>query len=597
MTIPTEPIGSIPRPLRLIEAVAATDGTDPALDPLYEEAIRDTEGRVVGASKVARDVTAQKRTEAENRRLLAEVEAERRRLADLFQVSPSFLCVLRGPDHVFERANDRYHELVGRRDLIGKSVREALPEVAGQGYFEVLDRVYRTGEAFATTGARVRVFRGGPLEERVLDFVYQPLRDGAGAVTGGPGPRGRPDRPDAGGGGGGPGDGRVRAAQAPVRDGPVEHPRPRLRVRSGSPVRLRQRGPARHVGQDLGRGDREDVPGARVRAVACHDARPGDRADQGDEKANPGEVPFTGANGRRVYDYILVPVFGAGGEVEAVAGTTRDVTDRKRHEDQLAEADRRKDEFLALLAHELRNPLAPIRNGLQVLRLAERDPAARGRAREMMDRQLGHLVRMVDDLLDVSRITRGKMELRPSRVRLADVVGSAVETARPVIDAAGHELTVDLPPDPVALDADLTRLAQVFANLLTNSAKYTPPGGKIRLAAAARGGEAVVTVRDAGIGIPADALPTIFDMFSQVDRSIEKATGGLGIGLALVKGLVEMHGGTVTAASDGPGRGSEFTVTLPIPGGTPEPPAAAPAGGRRGPGRRVLVVDDNRDGA
>ena len=198
--------------------------------------------------------------------------------------------------------------------------------------------------------------------------------------------------------------------------------------------------------------------------------------------------------------------------------------------------------------------MAPLRNGLQVMRLAGGDANAVAQARDMMERQLGHMVRLIDDLLDISRISQNKMELRRSRVLLTDVVSSAVETARPAIEAAGHELTISLPPEPVYLDADLTRLAQVFSNLLTNSAKYTERGGRIWLAAERRGGEVVVSVRDTGIGIPADALPRIFDMFSQVDRSIERSTGGLGIGLALVKGLVEMHGGTVTAASEGKAR-------------------------------------------
>lgn len=310
-----------------------------------------------------------------------------------------------------------------------------------------------------------------------------------------------------------------------------------------------------------------------------------------------GEVPFTGTNGRRVYDYIFVPVFGANGEVEAVAGTTRDITDRQAMEEELREADRKKDDFIALLAHELRNPLAPIRNGLQVMRLAGNNQETLNEARQMMDRQLGHMVRLIDDLLDVSRISRNKMELRRERVPLSEVVASAVETARPLIDRADHELSISLPNAPVYLDADLTRLAQVFSNLLTNSAKYTPPGGKVWLTAKRRDGFVEISVRDTGIGIPADSLENIFDMFSQVDRSIERSTGGLGIGLALVKGLVEMHGGTVTATSEGEGKGSLFTVTLPVLAGQAANTAQQSERGRSGGSRRFLVVDDNRDGA
>jgi PAS domain S-box-containing protein len=293
---------------------------------------------------------------------------------------------------------------------------------------------------------------------------------------------------------------------------------------------------------------------------------------------------------------------GAGADRRAVRciGAYLDVTEARRREEALKEADRRKDEFLALLAHELRNPLAPIRNGLQVLRLAEGSADTARRARDMMDRQLTHLVRLVDDLLDVSRITRGKLDLRRERVALADVLASAVETAKPALDAAGHALTVSVPPAPLYLDGDLTRLAQVFANLLTNSAKYTPPGGDVRLTVARDGDAAVVRVTDNGSGIPPDSLPRIFDMFNQVDRLVERTTGGLGIGLALVKGLVEMHGGTVAAASEGEGRGSTFTVRLPLSPQQPPPPAPANQSNgvtTNGPGRKILVVDDNRDSA
>lgn len=265
---------------------------------------------------------------------------------------------------------------------------------------------------------------------------------------------------------------------------------------------------------------------------------------------------------------------------------------------ELREQDRRKGEFLALLAHELRNPLAPLRNGLQLMRLAP-DEATVGKAREMMDRQLGHMVRLIDDLLDVSRIDRNKMDLRRERTTLDEVVASAVETARPLIDHSGHRLSVDLPRPATPLFADLTRLAQVFSNLLTNSAKYTPRGGRIRLTARAEGAAVVVRVEDDGIGIPAESLPRLFDMFSQVDRSLERSTGGLGIGLALVKGLVEMHGGAVEAESPGPGLGSTFTVRLPIladlpPALAPSPPEEPPTAIAR---KRILVVDDSRDSA
>ncbi|MEA2692084.1 MAG: hypothetical protein QOJ16_1471 [Acidobacteriota bacterium] len=306
-------------------------------------------------------------------------------------------------------------------------------------------------------------------------------------------------------------------------------------------------------------------------------------------------------DGRRLDISLTVsPIRDAEGRIIGASKVARDVTGRKQVEEALREADRRKDEFLALLAHELRNPLAPLRNGLQVMRLAADNPGLVAKTRDMMDRQLFHMVRLIDDLLDVSRISRNKMELRRSRVLLADVVSSAVETARPALEEAGQELTVALPPEPVQLDADLTRLAQVFGNLLNNSAKYTGRGGHIWLTATLDGDQVIVAVRDNGIGIPASALPNIFDIFSQVDRSIERSTGGLGIGLALVKGLVEMHGGTVEAASPGPGKGSTFTVSLPVLKDRAEPSPGTPAEERpdsSGAKRRILVVDDNEDSA
>ncbi|MDQ3205213.1 MAG: PAS domain-containing protein [Pseudomonadota bacterium] len=265
---------------------------------------------------------------------------------------------------------------------------------------------------------------------------------------------------------------------------------------------------------------------------------------------------------------------------------------------ELRDADLRKDEFLATLAHELRNPLAPIGNGLHVLRLAGGGGEMAGEARAMMERQLGQMVRLVDDLLDVSRITQNRLELRQERVSLAAVVNNAVETSRPLIEQAGHIFSLKLPLEPVYLHADPTRLAQVFSNLLNNAAKYTEPGGRITLTGEASGGDVVVEVRDNGLGIPADALPRIFKMFSQVDRHLERARGGLGIGLSLARQLVELHGGTIEARSDGPGRGSVFVVQLPIARAT-RPAQSSPGDHRPSETarRRILVVDDNCDSA
>jgi PAS domain S-box-containing protein len=262
---------------------------------------------------------------------------------------------------------------------------------------------------------------------------------------------------------------------------------------------------------------------------------------------------------------------------------------------ELSEANRKKDEFLATLAHELRNPLAPIRTGLHLLKLAGDNRDSVERLRTVMERQLEHMVRLVDDLLDVSRITRGKLELRKERVPLATVIESAVEASRPLIDEAGHELTIALPPQPVELDADPTRLAQVFLNLLNNAAKYTERGGRIRLAVERQDKQITVSVTDTGIGMAPDALVSIFDMFHQAEHSLEKSRGGLGIGLTLVKRLVEMHGGHIEARSAGLGMGSEFVVTLPVAGqgsSTANEPDEAAASRSA---LRILVVDDNHD--
>ena len=264
----------------------------------------------------------------------------------------------------------------------------------------------------------------------------------------------------------------------------------------------------------------------------------------------------------------------------------------------LRDGDRRKDEFLATLAHELRNPLAPIRNGLQIMRLSEGKTEAIEQARTMMERQLGQMVHLVDDLLDVSRISRGKIELRKQRFELAKVVQQAVETSRPAIDEARHDLRITLPPGPIFVEADVTRLTQVFSNLLHNAAKYTDPGGLIHLSVQRQEKEVVVSVQDSGIGIPAHMLPKVFEMFTQVDRNLERSHGGLGIGLSIVKRLVEMHGGSIEVRSGGDGLGSEFVVHLPmIQSLVPDSNAQSGEEHRPAERRRILVVDDNRDSA
>ncbi len=267
---------------------------------------------------------------------------------------------------------------------------------------------------------------------------------------------------------------------------------------------------------------------------------------------------------------------------------------------ELKENDRRKDEFLATLAHELRNPLAPIRNGLQILRLADDNRDTVEQAREMMERQLLQMVRLIDDLLDLSRISRGKIELRKEQGDLAVVVQNAIETSRPLIEQSSHLLMTSIPAEPIFVDADVTRLAQVFANLLNNAAKYTEKGGRIWLTVEREGNEVVVSVKDTGVGIPAHQLPGVFEMFSQVDRSLEKSQGGLGIGLSIVKQLVEMHGGTVKAQSEGHGFGSEFIVRLPVLAVLDhelQPPSERAEHASASAERRIVVADDNEDSA
>ena len=286
------------------------------------------------------------------------------------------------------------------------------------------------------------------------------------------------------------------------------------------------------------------------------------------------------------------------GRIVRSRSVMRDITDRKKAEEALRDADRRKDEFLAILAHELRNPLAPIRSAVEVLRSRpEKDPQVTWGS-EVIDRQLNQLTRLVDDLLDVSRITRNKIELRRERVPLVSLVQGAVEACHPLIESRGHRLDIALPQAPLWLYADAARITQVLGNLINNAAKYTPGGGQIRIAAAAEGGNARISVRDNGIGIAPELQTRIFNMFVQAEAARDRSQGGLGIGLTLVKNLVEMHGGSARVESAGRGQGSEFILELPLaPAATSAPPPLPEQPATASRPRRVLVVDDNRDAA
>jgi signal transduction histidine kinase/ActR/RegA family two-component response regulator len=390
--------------------------------------------------------------------------AERARFAQLFEQAPVFMTVLRGPQHVFELANPEYMQLVENRPILGKPILDALPEVAAQGYVELLDKVYASGEAFSAVGAPYQYAGGadGAPMTRYLDFVYQPIKDADGKVSG---------------------------------------------------------------------------------------------------------IFVTGV----------------------------DMTTRALAEAALRDADRRKDEFLAMLAHELRNPLAPIRNAAELIsRRGPADPAT-GHAAEIVRRQTTQLTRIVDDLLDVSRISMGRIELKRESLLLSDVIERAIETVAPLLREKQHQITTQSGLEPVHVIGDLARLVQSFANVMSNAAKYTPPGGLIRIQVVPRGDSVGVEISDNGAGIAPEFMPRLFELFSQSNRTLDRAQGGLGIGLSVVKKIVEMHGGEVSGRSEGVGRGSTFEITLPrMTPATAESPAARIS---KASPRRIFIVDDNVDAA
>jgi PAS domain S-box-containing protein len=570
----------------------AQDGTERAIEDSAAP-MRDDNGEAVGSVLVFRDVTERRRAAAALRR------QEQRALNILESVTDAFFALNR--EWEFTYINRQAEQVLGRErcDLLGKAIWEAYPGLPGSEFEQAYRKAMEDGVASSMTAYY-------PDHDRWYEVRPYPSPEGIAVYFRNVTERMAAERAIH------ESEERYRRAAAEASQAAEANAKFRAFFEQGTNFAglLSLDGTvveANRLCLDACGFSRDEVIGKPFWECGWWNRSPAlvEMIRTASLQAAGGqlfraETAYFVANGaERVVDLILAPVMDNAGRVLFVAASGVDVTDRQQMEDALRESDRKKDDFIALLAHELRNPLAPVRNGLQVMRLAGGDANAVAQTRSMMDRQLSHMVRLIDDLLDVSRIGRNKMELRRDRVLLADVVNTAVETARPQIDAGGHDLTISLPQRPVYLDADLTRLAQVFGNLLTNSAKYTEPGGRIWISAERRDVEVVVSVRDTGIGIPAESLPIIFDMFSQVDRTTERSTGGLGIGLALVKGLVEMHGGSVTVQSGGQGQGSIFTVTLPMltapqnlaPVTSDNPQSAV------GPRRRILVVDDNRDGA
>ncbi len=412
-----------------------------------------------------------------NARLSAEVaqrEYQYNRQKTMFQQAPGFMCILRGPNHVFEFANDAYTRLVGGRELIGLPLNDVIPEAYGQGFTDLLDKVYASGEPYSAHGLGIELRNkpGEGLVRRMVDFVYQPIIEADGTVSG---------------------------------------------------------------------------------------------------------------------------IFVQG----------NDVTDRKNAEDELMAASRRKDEFLAMLAHELRNPLAPISSAAQLLKLPSPDPGTVRMAAEVIDRQVKHLSSLVADLLDASRLSRGRVALKLDCVDMAAVLAEAMEQAAPLIKSRGHRIDSTQSGPPALVLGDQKRLVQVAANLLSNAAKFTLPGGALStdLRVDEATDQVVLTFRDSGIGIDAELLPRIYERFSQGSRTSDRTEGGLGIGLSLVRDIVHLHHGSVSATSKGLGRGAVFTVLLPLektgsaPIGETVAVDAAAADANSGHGLRILVVDDNVDAA
>ncbi len=539
----------------------------------------DEAGAVAGFFCVCTETTAMVLAERHQR-------AEQERLQSLFSQAPGFIAIMRGPEHVFEFASQSYVQLTGFRDVVGKPLALALPEVVEQGFVKLLDQVYSSGEPYVGRSVRLMLNRerDAPPTEAWLDFVYQPLRDATGAVNG-VFVQGhevtelqRTQQALLAFSNSIPAIAWVAAA-----DGPLERFNSQWQVYTGQTAE-----------SALGNGWMASLH-PDDRAVARENwarVRGGNQEWQVDYR-------LRGAGGGyRWFKARAVPQLDAEGRVLRWFGTTTDIEETRAAAQVLQDADRQKDEFLATLAHELRNPLAPIRTAVQLLASPAASAQVRAQATAVITRQVGHMAHLLDDLIDIARITRHRLTLKKERMSVDELVETALETARPLAEARRQLLEATVARPGLQLLADPVRLAQILSNLLNNASKYTDAGGRISLEVTLASGAVVFTVTDSGIGMSEAAINKVFAMFAQEQSALDRSEGGLGIGLALVKGLVELHEGTVTAHSAGPGLGSRFTVTLPGPVALPEPVQAAQAAAPSGApahARTVLLADDNRD--
>jgi len=550
--------------------------------------IHDDSGAVAGMYCVCTETTTAVLAERHRAR-------ELERMRELFRQTPGFTAVVREPGHIFELANDAFLELIGDRPIIGHSLKTAIPELVGQGVIDALNIVYAGGEPYLGKAVVLRLQRhaGMPLEQRVVDFVYQPIRDPQGQVSG------------------------VfiqgnDVTQAIKAEKALRESEQRLRLLADTIPQLawvaHPDGRVHWYNQrwytytgttasSMAQLSWEQFYAPGVLASARR------QWDEAIASGTPFEGTFpirAGGGEYRMFYTRMVPLPDSDGEVVQWFGTSTDVTVLEDAKTELKAAGARKDEFLAMLAHELRNPLAPIRTAAELLSIKGLPHEQIVRSCAIIGRQVHNLTRQLDDLLDVAQVTRGIVSIRPMPCALADLVAEAVEQTGAGFAAKRQKLTVDLPGDACILTVDKVRMVQVIANVLDNATKYTPEAGAVALCAVVDDGFISIAIEDNGIGIDKQLLPHVFELFTQAERSPDRAQGGLGLGLALVKNLVELHGGQVAVTSAGAGRGSRVAIRLPharADGDGDAPAASTVPVELPDTALRILVVDDNEDAA